>query len=179
MNVDDFDIEDLEDNSNNKKKRNSTVKGKTAERELCKILTKKFGQEFTRTIGSGNRWSQISNMPEHAKKTFTGDICTPEGFLFSLECKNGYEDKIDLGNLFSSDNKTLDKFVKQSIKESKDCNRLPLICWKRKRKSWVALLPSEYLKKYKFKTYLIYKDWMCVDLNSLLELDRKFFFEND
>jgi len=176
FNLDDFEIEDITPKKK-KRKVDGGRKGKSGERELCKILSKRFGSEFTRTIGSGNRWSQVSNMPSHAKNTFTGDICCPEGFLFSIECKNGYEDKIDLGTIISNQNKTLDDFLKQAIKESKDCERKPLVCWKRKYKPWVSFVQLKNLNNNNFKSYLIYKDWICVDLEKLLSLPDNFFFE--
>ena len=87
---DEFELDDIAPTPKKKRKADGGQKGKRGERELCKLFTKRFGKEFTRTIGSGNRWSQVASMPAHAKATFTGDICAPEGFLFSLESKNGY-----------------------------------------------------------------------------------------
>jgi len=180
FNLDDFEIDDITPKKKKKRKANSGQKGKRAERILCKVLTKRFGKEFSRTIGSGNRWSQVKEMPQHAKDTFTGDICAPEGFLYSLECKNGYEDKIDLGKIFTSRNKTLDGFLKQSIKEAKDCNRLPAICWKRQRKPWVVFVKEKDLKdKKNFPARLIYHGWVCIDLDQWLEQEDSVFFGGD
>ena len=136
---------------------------------LCKIFTKRFCKDFT---------LPSSTMPTHAKNTFTGDICAPEGFLFSLECKNGHEDKIDLGNIFTSKNKTLDGFLKQSIKEANDCNRLPMVCWKRKRRPWVAFIREADLDlAVDFNSHMVYWDWIAVSLDKLLEFPDDFFFK--
>lgn len=135
---------------------------------LCKLFTKRFGKDFT---------------VKSAKSKSRSDICAPEGFLFSLESKNGYEDKVDLGNLFSSKNKTLDGFLKQAIKEAKECDRLPLMCWKRKRQPWVAFIKANDLLRrsndaiLQWQTRLAYGDWVCVALDRLLELPDEFFFE--
>tara|TARA_Y100000034_G_scaffold104648_1_gene131369 strand:- start:24263 stop:24919 length:657 start_codon:yes stop_codon:yes gene_type:complete len=177
MDLNDFELDDITPASKKKRKADGGQKGKRGERELCKIFTNRFGKEFTRTIGSGNRWSQVAHMPSHAKNTFTGDICAPEGFLFSLECKNGYEDKVDLGNLFSTKNKTLDGFLKQSIKEAKECDKLPLLCWKRKRQPWIAFIREQDVREGdEWDVQLTYHDWLCVSLDGLLELPDSFFF---
>jgi hypothetical protein len=178
FNLDEFEIDDITPAPKKKRKADGGQKGKRGERELCKLFTKRFGKEFTRTIGSGNRWSQVASMPSHAKATFTGDICAPEGFLFSLESKNGYEDKVDLSNVFASKNKTLDGFLKQSVKEANDCDRLPMVCWKRKRKPWIAFLRSDDLDpSLDFDSYMFYWNWTVVSLDKLLELPDDFFFE--
>src|SRR6185437_9448584 len=90
-NYEDYDTDNVLDNFNNKKKKkNSGRKGKRGERSLIEELEERFpGKPFSRTIGSGNRWSQ-ARLTEAAKKVFTGDIVTPEDFLFALECKHGY-----------------------------------------------------------------------------------------
>ncbi len=78
---DGLEIEDLlENNKEKKKKVNGKQKGNRTELHLCKLLTKHFGDEFSRALGSGARTSQVAHLPEHAKKTLTGDICVPEGF---------------------------------------------------------------------------------------------------
>lgn len=180
MDLNDFEIDDITSISKKKRKADGGRKGKHGERLLCKLFTERFDKEFSRSIGSGNRWSQVANMPSHAKDTFTGDVCAPEGFLFSIESKNGYEDKIDLGNLFCSKNKTLDGWLKQAVKEAKDCGRLPLLCWKRKRKSWVVFIRIED-KPNKFDdsdlTYMVYSNWHCLSLDNLLKSADSFFFK--
>src|SRR4051812_39447411 len=92
-----MEIDDLFNRDDKKKKKiNSGNKGKNGERELCKLLTERFGQTFTRSVGSGNRWSQVANMPAHAIATYSGDLVPPsESFLWVIECKMGYPD-IDL-----------------------------------------------------------------------------------
>ena len=63
-----------------------------------KILSARFGKPFERTVGSGARFSQVKGMTEASKQTLLGDISVPDGFHWVLECKSGYEDKIDLGS---------------------------------------------------------------------------------
>jgi hypothetical protein len=156
-----------------KKKVDGKAKGDRGELILAKLLSKHFGKEFSRGVGSGNRWSQVSNMPEHAKATFLGDICPPENFLWVIECKNGYEDEIDLNNALGPIAK-LDEFIEKSLRDSKLSGRDPIICWKRKWKPWVAILPVMCcLDPSHFDYYMQYRDWMIVELEKLLNITEK------
>ena len=86
---------------------------KETERKQIRENLSRFKKEFSRSLGSGNRWSQIKNMPSHAKETLTGDLCCPEGFKFVIESKGGYS-KIDLNGVFENGNSELDSFMKQA-----------------------------------------------------------------
>jgi Holliday junction resolvase len=159
-----------------KKRLNSGAKGKRAERDICKTLTERFGKEFSRSLGSGNRWGQVSNMPKHAKETFGGDICCPEDFKWVIESKNGYEDKIDL-NSFDSGITKLDEFIEQSTKDSELTGRESLIFWKRKRKNWLCFIKTKHLPDPDIYNYrIVYREWSCISFTELLELPDEFFF---
>lgn len=177
----DYDFEDFQiepsQPKRKKKKADGSKKGKRGERHLCKILSERFNnQSFSRTIGSGNRWGQIKNMPQHAKETFTADIVCPEGFLFCIECKEGYEDIIKLDNVFEQTYSQLEEWFTDAIRDAKTCDRKPIICWKRSRKPYVAFVLNKDLKG-NFPKRLIIDKWVCVSLNKLLELPDDFFFE--
>ena len=153
---------------------NSSEKGKRFERLLGKVLAERFDEEFTRSLGSGSRWAQVEHMPEHANQTFASDIVCPEFFKFNVEVKGGYDD-IDLHTLITQGNHyKIDEWIDQVTNESKRCGRKPLICWKRMRKPWVAILKE---KDFKDKTTkLLYKGWAIINLSSLLAKDDDFFF---
>jgi hypothetical protein len=179
MSNDDYKVDDLISNLNKKiskkKPKNSSKKGRRGEANLCKILIKRFNKPFSRVVGSGARTSQV-NLSEEAKLVLTGDIVSPKEFFFSLEVKNGYSE-IDLCNVLDSGNKLLDNFMDQATKDAGKINRLPLLCWKKDRMSWVAFLRQQDLPNYTcFNYYLCYKDWVAVSLNELLKQNDKFFF---
>ncbi len=180
MDIDDFDFENFGDNHNRKKKKaQGGRKGKRVERELCKILTERFKKEFSRSVGSGNRWSQIANMPKHARETFSGDVCTPENFLWVIESKGGYEDKIDLNGLFDGIGQ-LDAFIKQVSKDAEFTKKKPLLVWKRSRKPWLACAKTEDLCNVdRFEYRIIYGKWSVVSLSNLLEYPDEFFFGDE
>jgi Holliday junction resolvase len=149
-------------------------KGKRCERLLCKILTDRFGQAFNRSVGSGNRWSQVS-LSQQEQKIFSGDLVSPENFRFVIESKGGYSD-IDFNSVFVKGNSEIDGFISQAEDESSRCGRKPLIVWKRNRQPWLAFLHSIDLKGHLFDYKLMYKEWTCVALEHLLRLPDDFFF---
>jgi len=176
----DFDIEDILESNTKKKRINSKRKGKRVELELCKVLSKHFKKQFSRSVGSGNRWGQVTNLPKHARDTFTGDICPPEGFKWVIECKGGYENDIDLNGVLDGGCARLDDFIKQSERDAKQSGRLPIIIWKRSRKPWLAMLLQKDLdNKRKFKYRFYYREWVIVPLMEMLEgFKEDFWFHN-
>jgi len=157
------------------KKVNGKKKGNRVELELTKILNKRFGTGFSRSVGSGNRWSQVNNLPQHAKEVFSGDLVVPGGFKFVLESKGGYEG-IDLNSMFVRGSSELDGFLSQVSKDARRCNRKPMLCWKKNRRPWFCVVLTEDLT-HEFKYRLIYGKWSIVALEELLKLDDEFFLD--
>jgi len=157
-----------------KKKVDSSKKGKRSERALVKLFVERFGEGFSRTIGSGNRFGQVSYLPKHAQDTFTGDIVTPEGFKFVIESKKGYND-IDLYSALSEGNAQIDEFIEQVLLESKRCSRKPMIIWKKDYKSWMCFIRTEDLPHFNWKYRFIYRDWSLIALDQIFKLPDKFF----
>ena len=177
----DLEVDDLLANTGLKKKVNGKRKGNRVELELCKLLTKRFGKTFTRSVGSGNRFSQVAYMPSHAKDVFSGDICPPDGnFLWVIECKGGYDEDIDTSSLLVEGSSRLNEFIKQSEKDANQSGRKPIICWKRSRKPWIAIVrQSDVPSLQNFKYYIIYQDWVIISLEKMLAFyDNTFWFEN-
>lgn len=179
MNFDDLDdTYHIEKFKKKTKKVDGGRKGKRVEREIVGILNQRFShlknKSFSRSVGSGNRWSQVKNMPTHAKETLTGDICCPEGFKFVIESKGGYN-KIDLNSIFESGNTELDDFLQQVTDDSKRCNKMPLLIWKRDRRPWLAFLrKTDIHGSYEYS--ISYREWICVPVKELLKLEDNFFF---
>jgi hypothetical protein len=183
MNDDPFVEDILENNVKKKKKVDGKSKGDRTELNLCKFLTKHFGKEFSRALGSGSRWSQVNQLPEHAKKTLSGDICVPEGFKWVIECKGGYEGDLNLTNVCDGPIARLDEFIEQVERDAEYCNRKPIILWKRNRKPWLAFVKSDdyeldNLPSYVFEYHIQYRDWTVVQLDLLLKgTEKEFWFE--
>ena len=159
-----------------KKKINSKRKGNSAELELAKILTKRFGKPFARVgVTSGARPKQVK-LDGKATETFTGDLICPEGFRFSVECKAV---NIDVDLLAPS--ALLDKFLRQAETDADNIGKEPLLCWKRNRKGWLAVVNITAFSKSHIPPYCVcYGRWFIVKLETLLETQtREFWFENE
>lgn len=171
----DLDIDDILEEKKKKKGINSGRKGKTSERMLCKILNERFGGGFSRSIGSGNRWGQVSNLPSHAQQVFSGDLVCPVGFAFVLESKSGY-DEIDLITAICDGNAQLDSFLEQVSRDSANSGRKPMLIWKKTRKSHLAFLRTCELPHTNWESRLIYKEWSAIPFDLLLKTENPFFF---
>lgn len=177
--TDDFVFDDKffdKDKGKKKKKVDGKKKGNRTELGLVKVLEKRFGEGFSRAVGSGNRWGQVNHLPKHAREVFSGDLVVPQGFKFVLESKGGY-DGIDLNSIFVRGNSELDGFLTQVTKDSKRCGRKPMLCWKRNHKPWLAFVHTKELTGHKFKYRLLYGKWSVVALDDLLKLEDSFFLE--
>lgn len=192
MTDEDLLIENILDNGKKKEKKvDGKAKGDRTENNLCKLLTKHFETEFTKAPGSGALATIRESLPEHAMKTLTGDLCVPEKFKWVIECKGGYEDDIDLANAIGGDGvPRLDEFIEQSSRDADFCGRKPIVCWKRNRKPWLAMLRQEDLvhcdniatgdMEDNFPYRLYYRDWIMIPLEKLLEVtekEKEFWFE--
>jgi hypothetical protein len=179
INADEFDDYHIDDISKNKpkKKVNGKKKGNRTELDLTKILTERFKSPFSRTVGSGSRWSQAT-LPQHAKEVFSGDLIVPKGFKFAIESKGGY-DSIDIGSIFLTGNKELETFFDQATEDAKRCNRKPMLCWKRTRKPWIAFVIKEEIKNIEFKYAITYGKWTGIALEHLLKLEDDFFIDKE
>ena len=173
----DFDIDDLRDNIK-KKKRNSKSKGDRGALEICKLLTARFGKEFTKTPASGARWAQVRYQPHFARLTTSGDIVNPtEDFRFTIECKHGY-DHIDFRSIFDNGSTDLDAFLEQVTNDSNRTAKEPLLVWRSVRKPWLAFVRSYILSEKQFKYKMTYREWTCVSLEEFLKLEDGFFHNN-
>lgn len=183
---DDAFIDDIAANIKEKKKVvKSGAKGKGAEREIVKILNDRFADllsnnpdwgQFSRSVGSGNRWGQNVVLPKHAKDTFSGDLCVPENFKWVIESKKGYND-VDIWSVFDAKCKELMDFLKQSVDDSKRCGRKPMVIWKKDRKARLAFLKKKDAPPLKeFSCCFYFDGWVALPFDALLDQDDSFFF---
>lgn len=177
MSINEFEDLILDDLSVEKKKKvNGKKKGNRVELQLAKLLSKRFGKPFSRSVGSGNRWSQVSNMPDHAKETLIGDLCCFSGFKYVVECKAGYGDAIDLNSIHDGISQ-IDKFIKQSEHDAELSGKLPIIIWKRNNKPWLAMIKKENAVGVFLDIFIMYNNWIIVSLNELLKQPDEFWIK--
>lgn len=154
----------------------SKKKGNRAELALSKILSSRFNSCFTRSVGSGNRWSQVGEMTDSAKDCLVSDIVCPNGFRFTIECKSGYKD-VNLTGVFQKGNATIDAFMQQVLSDAIRSGKEPLVAFKPDRLGWIAFLPTRLLPVgSEFDFRLIYRDWSGIALEKILALPDEFFF---
>lgn len=182
METEDYIIEDIINNKPQKKKINCSIKGKSNEREIVKKLNTRFSDIlslnedwglFSRTVGSGNRFYQVS-LSNNAKQVFSSDICAPPSFKFTIESKAGYN-TIDLCSVFDSGCHQIDDFLQQAEKDGKKSNKQPMVLWKKDRRPRLAFLKLENNIEFKFN--MKYEDWTIVSFDELLKLPDTFFFD--
>lgn len=174
--MDDFVTDDILSKKKKTKKVDGKKKGNRTELDLTKVLNTRFGDGFSRSVGSGNRWGQVNHLPKHAREVFSGDLIVPKGFRFVIESKGGY-DAIDMSSVFVRGNSELDGFLDQVTQDSKRCGRKPMLCWKKTRKPWLAFVHTKDLVGRTFKYKLQYGKWSVVALEHLLKLEDDFFIE--
>jgi hypothetical protein len=155
-----------------RKRKNSGDKGDRGELELAKLLNKQFGSQiFSRTSGSGNRWSHVASV----KMDYIGDIVTPDDFRFVVECKHGYADDIDLYGALEGGNSLIDEWIDRAEEDSKLAHRPPIICWRKEWHTWLSFVKTTILSSH-FDYEIKYRDWTGTPLANLFSLGKDFWF---
>lgn len=157
---------------------NSKTKGSSFEREICKLLSEHFKLPFVRnpnSFGSG-AWSSSHKTEGLDLENISGDIITPKGFKFNLECKKGYGN-LNITSLMEGLKEPIKSFVFQCNKDCLRTDKLPLVIWKPDRAPILAITLAELIPKYEpFRIYA--EGYVILGLEALLqETDHKFWFK--
>ncbi len=173
---DDFIVDDIFGRPEKKKRPNSGRIGKTGERELGKLFSERFPNHppFSRCLGSGARSRQVV-LSKEALNLMEGDLVCPPLFNFTIECKLAYDD-IEITQAIAEKNAKLDSFLEQASSSAKRTEKIPLLCWRKKRRPWIAFLPKELIKPP--ERYLIYNEWIGLWLEDLFKQPDQFFFNS-
>lgn len=174
-NDDDFETDDLFNKKNEKKKVDGKKKGNRVELAICKLFKKTWVDElFSRSVGSGNRWSQ-TDLTTTAKKVFSSDLVCPDNFKFSIEVKGGYS-SVNITNALTKGNKTLDGFLHQASTDADRTNLQPMLCWKQDHKPWLCFIRNEACGDWCVEKIFYRENWTCMKLMDVLKLPKTFFF---
>lgn len=124
---------------------NSKNKGSNFERTIAKDFTKWWNDaglegKFFRTPGSGA-------LAYREQEDVIGDLCTPKGFPFTIECKN--QEGWKLEDLFSekiecnTDKGSISGWWKQSCIEAYRANKKPMLIVKRNFYDPLVIIPID------------------------------------
>lgn len=160
----------------------SKNKGKSGERELCKILAETFGGSFIRVPNSGayvggQNAKRKEILSEGQVKLAKGDILTPD-FMPKFVLESKFYKDFPFHALVSNTNiPTLNDWITQ-CKDCIDPEDFWLVCFKINRKGWFAVFGYDYYIEFELKNHSIYKDsnedrFVITDLSSFLVLNKE------
>ena len=159
------------------KRKNSKAKGSAFERKVAKILNEHFETtDFQRTPGSG-AYATTHTLPSHLK--IHGDLITPIDFIYTIECKKGYNN-LDLYSLLNPKSKIYD-FIKQTEKDADQANKSGIVLMAQDRRGIIALIKQDshicnQLNINKKRIIYILNNYALIDFKDLLSIDRSLFF---
>jgi len=149
------DLYDLDNLRKKPKRKNSKAKGSAFERKVAKLLNEHFETtDFQRTPGS-------------------------KDFIYTIECKKGYND-LDLYSLLNPKSKIYD-FIKQTEKDAEEANKSGIVLMAQDRRDIIVLIKQDshicnQLKLNNKRIIYILKDYALTSFKDLLSIDRSLFF---
>jgi len=159
------------------KRKNSKAKGSAFERKVAKILNEHFETtDFQRSPGSG-AYATTHNLPDHLK--IHGDLITPQNFIYSIECKKGYNN-LDIYSLLDPKSKIYE-FIKQAEKDANQAKKEAIVLMAQDRRDIIALIKqdshiSNQLNLNKKRIIHILNNYILVSFKDVLSIDSSLFF---
>ena len=159
------------------KRKNSKAKGSAFERKVAKILNEHFETtDFQRSPGSG-AYATTHNLPDHLK--IHGDLITPQNFIYSIECKKGYNN-LDMYSLLDPKSKIYE-FIKQAEKDANQAKKEAIVLMAQDRRDIIALIKedshiSNQLNLNKKRIIHILNNYILVSFKDVLSIDSSLFF---
>lgn len=155
---------------------NGQIKGKTFERDIVHILTEKFGPGFSRIPQSGaafggSNFKRALGFSNNAIQCLTGDLITPDGYPFSIECKSHKDLAFNL--LLSGSCQKMDEWISQSSQDAKLNNKEPIVVFKLNNKGIFVCLRSELINKIHIENYIKYKIYTIITLEVFLQISKE------
>jgi len=163
----------------------SKSKGSSWERDIAKILSEIYGENFQRVPNSGSYTGgknvfRKEFLSENQLQLSKGDIIPPDSWkFFNCEAKN-YKEFPFHHLLVNKDIPLMDAWIEQTLNAA-DEGDLNLIFIKITRKGTYIAFPTILTNYFNFKAHIVYKDWIITDMNYFLDrnIDRiKHFSEN-
>lgn len=159
---------------------NNKAKGNRIERAIAKLLNDRFSDitanhgSFGRSVSSGGRWYGHQQMSQQAATITSGDLVTPDNFLFTIEIKGGYK-PVDLARLLISGSRQLDQWLSQASLDATRAAKEPMLIWQATRAGNVAAIQQHHSQF----NHTFYSGWHFYSLENLLTLEDKYFITAD
>lgn len=169
---------------------NGKQKGNGFERKIANTLSERFkehtglDQSFRRNIDSGSFFggkNQQRTQTHDLSKASFGDIVTPEGFKFSVECKF-YKTPPSFNSLLKQDIKQWDGWLEQATQDCKNSNQEMVLIIKYNNVEEIVLVESGPFMVNVQKAGqsinipLTYKQYSILTLSQFLSLPNELFF---
>jgi hypothetical protein len=151
---------------------NSKKKGNRVEREISKILSEGFKENFKRVPMSGaycGGKNYDDKLRKDAIEILSGDIISPDNFKFSIEVKS--RKTFNFFDFFNSKSELFSWF-EQCENDSNNANKNPMLIIKINNHQAVILFKTtEYDSEFKFK------NWNIMMLSEIFQLNKSIFFK--
>lgn len=155
------------------------IKGSTLERDIAKDLTKKYNDNFTRTIGSGaytggKNTIRKDTLTENQIRHHKGDITPPDDFFrMNMECKSYKGFTFHL--LFTGKCGQLEEWIGQTL-EAADEGDINIIVMKFDRIGKYICI-QDYTGMDKSKALNYRDDWYYFEYDTFFDLNQQSFKE--
>jgi len=175
--------------SKRKPVKNVKAKGSNWELKVAELLTKATEKEFRRVPLSG-AWTGGQNRIRNANvfsggvEALTGDIMCPDGFPFSIECKNT-QDYPRFHLMIANGDIQVNDYIRQSTEDAIHVKKIPMLALKRTRMGEFAMIPRRLGERafgnLDFMNYISYiyddpdcnigceRDWILFDFSQFIE----------
>lgn len=174
------------DKKKQRKRVNSGAKGDGWENLVAKLFSRRFKRDFSKMPDSGARGT-TGKLDPRAKEVLTSDIICPEGFVWTVECKKGYD--IDLWSIYGchlfkgrkKDVDLLEYFTSQALNEALSVNKKPIVIYRKDNRPAIAMLKidtggDEIFNCIKPEIYAVWDGWYIISLYELLKAPNELFF---
>lgn len=157
----------------------SKNKGKSGERELCKILEGYFGGSFIRVHNSGafvggKNAVRKATLSENQIRNAKADIVTPDHMPKLIVESKFYADFPFHMFLTSPNVPILDSWIQQQL-DIVDPGDFWMVCFKINRKGWFGCI--EYDNKFTYAHHIRYKTYSVFNLHEFLNLNKNLILE--
>jgi len=157
---------------------NSKQKGNSFERNIANKLSERFKEytglekSFRREVSSGSFFggnNRVRTLTHDTEKASFGDIVVPNGFKFSIECKN-YKTPPSFSSIVKQDVKQWDSWIEQAKSDADAAKLAMLLIIKYNNVSEIVIIENkivgnEPILRYKKLYVYPFETWIKQDIS--------------